>query len=104
MELQREVTLVKLALSPYILIKSISPVDINMFARFDEVPTMTLQDIKVTKRYGQTDRRTDVQTHRQHENGITPQQFPGVQWSFNGQFCLYMYASIHMTVTAVDFS
>ena len=31
----------------------------NMFARFDENPAMTLQDIKETKRYGQTDARTD---------------------------------------------
>ena len=30
----------------------------NMFARFDENPAMTLQDIKETKRYGRTDRRT----------------------------------------------
>ena len=35
-----------------------------MFALFDENPAMTLQDIKETKRYGQTDR----QTHGQHEN------------------------------------
>ena len=27
----------------------------NMFARFDENPAMTLQDIKETKRYGPTD-------------------------------------------------
>ena len=31
----------------------------NMFARFDENPAMTLEDIKETKRYGQTDGRTD---------------------------------------------
>ena len=31
----------------------------NMFARFDENPVMTLQDIKETKRYGRTDGRTD---------------------------------------------
>ena len=31
----------------------------NMFARFDENPTVTLQDIKETKRYGQTDAPTD---------------------------------------------
>ena len=31
-----------------------------MFARFDENPAMTLQDIKETKRYGQTDARTDI--------------------------------------------
>ena len=31
----------------------------NMFARFDENPAMTLQAIKETKRYGWTDGRTD---------------------------------------------
>ena len=31
----------------------------NMFARFDENPAMTLQDIKITKRYGRTHGRTD---------------------------------------------
>ena len=30
----------------------------NMFARFDENPFMTLQDIKETKRYGRTDGRS----------------------------------------------
>ena len=31
----------------------------NMFARFDENPATTLQDIKETKRYGRTHRRMD---------------------------------------------
>ena len=31
----------------------------NMFARFNENPAMTLQDIKETKRYGRTDGRTN---------------------------------------------
>ena len=31
-----------------------------MFARFDENPSMTFQDIKKTKRYGRTDGRTDA--------------------------------------------
>ena len=31
----------------------------NMFARFDENPAMTLEDIKETKCYGRTDARTD---------------------------------------------
>ena len=31
----------------------------NMFARFDENPAMTLRFIKETKRYGRTDGRTD---------------------------------------------
>ena len=30
----------------------------NMFARFDENPAMSLEDIKETKRYGWTDGRT----------------------------------------------
>ena len=34
----------------------------NMFARFDENPAMTFQDIKETKLYGRT--------HGQHENSI----------------------------------
>ena len=42
----------------------------NMFARFDEDPAMTLQDIKETKRFGRTDRRTDARTHGQRENSI----------------------------------
>ena len=31
----------------------------NMFARFDENPAMTLRVIKETKRYGRTDAQTD---------------------------------------------
>ena len=34
----------------------------NMFAKFDEYPAMTLRVIKETKRYGRTDRRTDART------------------------------------------
>ena len=34
----------------------------NMFARFDENPAMTLRFIKETKRYGWTDGRTDGRT------------------------------------------
>ena len=34
----------------------------NMFARFDENPAMTLRVIKETKRYGRMDGRTDGRT------------------------------------------
>ena len=34
----------------------------NMFARFDENPAMTLRVIKETKRYGRTDARTHART------------------------------------------
>ena len=44
----------------------------NMFARFNENPAMTLQDIKETKRYGWTDARTDGRTDGQRENSIPP--------------------------------
>ena len=52
----------------------------NMFARFDENPAMTLRVIKETKRYGRTDGRTDGWTHGrkdgrtdgQRENSIPP--------------------------------
>ena len=36
----------------------------NMFARFDENPEMTLQDIKETKRYGRKHTRTDGRTDK----------------------------------------
>ena len=52
----------------------------NMFARFDENPALTLRVIKETKRYGRTDGRTDGRTHGrtdgrthgQRENSIPP--------------------------------
>ena len=54
-----------MAPSPYIFIISICPVDMNKYARFDEIPSMTLKDIKESKRYGRTDGtdgRTDGRT------------------------------------------
>ena len=51
LELQREITLIELAPSPYFFM--------NMFAKFDEILAMTLQDIMETKRYGRTDARMD---------------------------------------------
>ena len=55
-----------MAPSPYIFIISIGPVDMNKYAKFDEIPSRTLKDIKETKRYGRTDGRTDGQ----RENSI----------------------------------
>ena len=40
----------------------------NMFARFDENPAMTLRVIKETKRYGRTDVRTDARTDTRTDN------------------------------------
>ena len=41
-----------------------------MFAKFDENPAMSLQDIKETKRYGRTHGRTHGRTDGQHKNSI----------------------------------
>ena len=74
LELQREIILIQLAPSPYFFVLSICLAYMNMFARFDENPAMTLQVIKETKRYGRTDGRTDGRTHGrthgQRENSI----------------------------------
>ena len=40
----------------------------NMFARFDENPAMTLRVIKETKRYGRTDGRTHGRTDGRTDN------------------------------------
>ena len=58
LELQREITLIELAPSLYCFVKIICLAFINMFAKFDENPAKTLQDIKETKRYGRTHART----------------------------------------------
>ena len=39
-----------------------------MFARFNENPAMTLQDIKKTKRYGRTDAHTHASTDARTDN------------------------------------
>ena len=62
LELQREITLIELAPSPYFFVLSICLAYMNMFARFDENPAMTLRVIKETKRYGRTDGRTHART------------------------------------------
>ena len=63
LELQREITPIELAPSPYFFVLSTCLAYMNMLARFDENPAMTLQDIKETKRYGQTDAHTYARTH-----------------------------------------
>ena len=66
LELQREITLIELAPSPYFFVLSICLAYVNMFARFDKNPAITLQDIKETKCYG----RRDAWTDGQRENSI----------------------------------
>ena len=62
-EFQKEITLID-GPSPYFFVRSmICLVDINMFARFDEIPAMTLQDIKETKRYWGTHKQCENSRH-----------------------------------------
>ena len=42
----------------------------NVYARFDEIPSMNLKVIKKTKRNGRTDGWTDGRTDGQRENSI----------------------------------
>ena len=44
--------------SPYLCIISIFPVYVNVYAKFDEIPFITLKDINETKCYRQMDRHT----------------------------------------------
>ena len=58
LELQREITLIELAPSPYFFVSSICLAYMNMFARFDENPAMTLRVIKEKALYLKTFRTT----------------------------------------------
>ena len=74
----------------------------NMFARFDENPAMTLQDIKETKHYGRTDARTDTPTDAPADNVKTvyPPQTKfagGYKESKQARVILLMYnVSVHV--------
>ena len=56
--------------SALLFIITICPVDMNVYARFDEIPSITLKDIKKTKHYGRRDGRTYGRTDGQCENSI----------------------------------
>ena len=68
LDIQREITLIELAPSPYFFVLSICLVYMNMFAMFDENPAINLQDIKETKRYGRTHTRTHAHTDARTDN------------------------------------
>ena len=58
LELQREITLIELAPSPYFFVSSICLAYMNMFARFDENPAMTLRVINEKALYQKPFRTT----------------------------------------------
>ena len=63
----------------------------NMFARFDENPAMTLWVIKETKRYG----RTDGRTHTRADNVKTV--YP-LQAKFAGGIIIYLWKVYIMAI------
>ena len=58
-ELQRAITLIELAPGPYFSIINVHLVDINVFAKSDEIPSLPVQDTEKPKCRGWTDRRTN---------------------------------------------
>ena len=70
LELQREITLKELAPCPDFFVNSVCFAYMNMFARFDENPAMTLQDIKETKSYGRTDRQLENKQYTNHKQSL----------------------------------
>ena len=68
----------------------------NMFARFDENPAMTLQDIKKIKRYGRTDGQTDGRTHtRTHAHTDNVKTVYPPQTKFGGGIKTFINKSLH---------
>ena len=62
----------------------------NVFAKFDEIPSMILQDIKETKRYGHknvSDTRSDVKTVYPPTNTVC-RGYNNVKTMFNCYFLL----------------
>ena len=65
----------------------------NVFAKFDEIPLMVLQDIKETKRNGHTQGRKD----RQRENTIPTHKHSGIWPKFE-----LIQAVMHVLVTSMN--
>ena len=74
-------TPILLAHSPYYFISSICLVHINVFAKFDEIPSMILQYINETKRY-----RHDTSTRRTYcklNEQLSPKNWPLLYLNIN---------------------
>ena len=71
-ELQRAITLKELVPSPYFSIMNVHLLDINEFAKFYEISSLSFKDIEKPKRCGWTDRRMHGWMDGQHENSIPP--------------------------------
>ena len=58
----------------------------KVFAKFDEIPSMILEVIKETKRYGHTFGRTVVRSFGQRENSIPSHKHS--LWGYNHSFLI----------------
>ena len=72
----------------------------NVFAKFDEIPSMILQDIKETKRYGHTDGRSfgrsdgrsdNVKTVYPPTNKVCGGYKKTIVWSSKQQALIYQF-------------
>ena len=68
LELQREITLIELAPSPYFFVLSICLAYMKMFARFDENPRMTVSLFKILRKQNVTDGQMDAHTDGRTDN------------------------------------
>ena len=77
-ELQKAVTLIELAPSPYFSILNIHLVDITVAAKFYEIPSLPFQDIENSKCRGRTDRQRETSVPPPPTHTHTQTQFAGV--------------------------
>ena len=63
----------------------------NVFAKFDEIPSMILEVIKETKRYGQTVVRTVGWSDGQRENSIPSRDGVMVMCNGNALQCITIF-------------
>ena len=74
--------------SSLLFIIIIYPVDMKVYARFDEIPSITLKDIKKTKCYGRTHALTDQQTDRWTDNVKTVYPPTNTVCGGHNNFCI----------------
>ena len=69
-ELQRAITLIELAPSPYFSIINVHLVDINVFAKFYEISSLPFQDIEKPKRHERNNVKTVYPPPPPHTNTV----------------------------------
>ena len=80
--MQRAITLTELAPNPYFSTVNVHLVDIDVPAKFHEIPSLPFQDIEKSKRHGRTNGWTDGQTDGWTDNVKTV--FPATNTVYTG--------------------